>query len=273
PESPPATEPLRALAAAPAPEPAPRAAPLLEPDPITVEPTTAEAPRPSIAPVPSPDAPPRQAADPESPPATEPLQPLAAALPPEPKPDEPRHEPEPEPEPEPVEVAQPNAPIAAAPQEARLPVAKPAKLAAAARASSAPKPVATAPQPAEEPRPAEPAGGSTSRFASAVTTGEKNALQLGIKQHFFYTGNRSDRTLQVTIRIRLGRNAKIIGQPELLKASGGTDAAQNALFQSGRRALFKAQSAGEFKKLPPAKYDGWKLIHVTFTPEEIGFSS
>ena len=45
------------------------------------------------------------------------------------------------------------------------------------------------------------------------------------------------------------------------------------LFRAGRRALLKAQSFGEFKKLPPAKYNGWKLIHVTFTPEEIGFSS
>ena len=79
--------------------------------------------------------------------------------------------------------------------------------------------------------------------------------------------------MKVTIRIRLGRNAKIIGQPELLRASGGNEAARNALFRAGRRALFKAQSAGEFNKLPPAKYDGWKLIHVTFTPEEIGFST
>jgi len=277
PESPPATEPLQALATAPAPEPAPRPATPLESDPITVEPNAAEAPRPATVPVPSPDslpdALPLQTAEPESPPETEPLQPLASALPPEPRPNVPMHEPEPEPDPEPVVVAQPNAPIAAAPQEARLPVAKPAKLAAASRASSAPKPVAAAPQPTEEPRPAEPAGGSTSRFASAVTIGEKNALQLGIKQHFVYNGNRSDRTLQVTIRIRLGRNAKIIGQPELLKSGGGTEAARKALFQSGRRALYKAQGAGEFKKLPLGKYDGWKLIHVTFTPEEIGFSS
>jgi len=79
--------------------------------------------------------------------------------------------------------------------------------------------------------------------------------------------------LQVTIRIRLGRNAKIIGQPEQLKASGGDEATRQVLFRAGRRALLKAQSAGEFKKLPPDKYDGWKLIHVTFTPEEIGFST
>ncbi len=154
-----------------------------------------------------------------------------------------------------------------------MPVAKPAEQAAAARAASEPEPVAAAPKPAEELKPAEPAGGSTSQFASAVTIGEKDALRLGIKQHFIYNGNRSDRSLQVTIEIRLGRDAKFIAKPKLLKASGGNEAARNALFQAGRRALLKAQGTGEFKKLPPAKYDGWKLIHVTFYPEEIGFSS
>jgi hypothetical protein len=275
PESPVATEFAPALAAAPTPEPVPRPAVPPERDPITSEPAPAEAPRESAVPSPLADLVPRQMAEPESPPETEPLQPLAAAPPLEPNPVEPQHQLEPEPEPEvtPVAVAQPEAPLSRAPQEARLPVAKPAKLAAAARASSAPEPAASAPEPAEQPKPAAPAGGSTSQFASAVTIGEKDALRLGIKQHFVYSGNRSDRTLQVTIRVRLGQNAKIIGQPELLKASGGDAATQNVLFRAGRRALLKAQSAGEFKKLPPAKYNGWKLIHVTFTPEEIGFSS
>jgi hypothetical protein len=257
------------------------------PPPPTVVPT--EAPRPSIALIPSPDEVPRQAEQPESPPSTEPLQALAAAPTPEiaprpapppeaepvaaeepqPKPEEPKQEPEPEA----VVEAQPEAPIAAAPQEAKLPVARPAEVAAAARASGPADPVPAPQKPADEPKPAKPAGGSTSQFANAITIGEKDALRLGIKQYFAYSGNRSDRSLQVTIKIQLGQDAKIVGQPELLKASGGDPATQDVLFRAGRRALFKAQSAGEFKKLPPAKYDGWKLIHVTFTPEEIGFSS
>ena len=269
------------------PDQRPDFADLLIPPPPTVVPT--EAPRPSIALIPSPDPLPRQAAEPESPPAIEPLQPLAAAPVPEPAPKPaPPPEPEPvaaetpepepdeplqEPEPEAVAEADQDAPVANAPREARLPVAKPAEQAAAARAASAPEPVAAAPTPAEEPKPAEPAGGSTSQFASAITIGEKDALRLGIKRYFVYSGNRSDRSLRVTIRIRLGQNAKIIGKPELLRASGGDEATRQVLFRAGRRALLKAQSFGEFKKLPPAKYDGWKLIHVTFTPEEIGFSS
>ena len=257
------------------------------PPPPTVVPT--EAPRPSIALIPSPDLVPRQAEQPESPPATEPLQALAAAPtpdlaprpspPPEPEPvaaEEPQpipDEPKQEPEPEAVVEAQPEAPISAAPQEARLPVARPAEQVAASPASGPTQAAPVAEKPADEPKPAKPAGGSTSQFANAVTVGEKDALQLGIKRYFVYNGNRSDRTLQVTIGIRMSQDARIIGQPELIRASGGNAATQNVLFAAGRRALFKAQNAGEFKKLPPAKYDGWKLIHVTFTPEEIGFSS
>jgi hypothetical protein len=268
-------------------------------------PVPSEAPRPSIAEIPTPETLPRQAAEPESPPATEPVQPLASAPspdpapapapPPEPAPvaaEEPEpepEEPEQKPEPEAVAAAQPEAPVAAAPQEARLPVAKPAKVAAAARASSAPEPVAAAPEPEPEKEPeeqepqqvAEPeaeqpahrAGGSTSQFAATITRGEKDALRVGIKQYFVYNGNRSDRSLQVTIAIGLAPDAQIVEGPELLRASGGDDGAQNALWQAGRRALLKAEAAGEFAKLPRDKYEGWRLIHVTFTPEEIGFSS
>jgi len=262
------------------------------PPPPTEVPT--EAPRPSIALIPTLDPVKRQTERPESPPATEPMQALAAAptLAPAPKPvppaeaepvkaEEPQPEPEKlKPEPDTTEVAQaqqPDAPISSAPQEARLPVAKPAQEVGGDRAASKTEPPKAAeakqaekPTPAEEPK---PSGGSTSRFAATVTEGEKDALRLGIHDYFVYNGNRSDRTLQVTVSIRLNEAADIVEGPELINASGGNQGAQNALFQAGRRALLKAQSAGVFRKLPPEKYEGWKLIHVTFTPEEIGFSS
>lgn len=276
-------------------QPKPDLSSLLTPPPPTVVPT--EAPRPSIAEIPSPDPLTRQSAEPESRPSTEPLQPLASARAPDPAPrpapppePEPVAVPEPQPEPEkPVQdpqpeataEAQPEAPLAAAPQEARLPVARPADLAAASQASSAPAaaPAAPkpeeAPKPAETPKPAKPEGGSTSQFASLVTAGEKDALRLGIKQYFLYNGNTSDRSLQVTVAIELDQSARIVKGPELISASGGDQATQDLLFRSGRAALLKAQNAGVFAKLPPDKYEGWRLIHVTFTPDRngIGFST
>ena len=291
------------------PQPAPQRPEVVIPPPPLEVPT--EAPRPSIAEIPNPDALDRQAAEPESPEATEVMQALAEAPvpeaapkpspPPEPEPvveDEPEPEPEEaetEPAPEAIAEAQPNAPISHAPQQARLPVARPAEIAAAAQASSAPQPSAPVPDPepeetAEEPapgppapevaetpeepepQPPQPAAGSTSQFAATVTRGEKDALRLGIKQHFNYVG-RADPGLQVTIAIGLNEQGQIVEGPEQIRASGGDQASQAALFRAGRIALIYAQNAGEFAKLPREKYDAWKSIHVTFTPDEIGFST
>lgn len=285
------------LSDAPRPPSKPSPPEISTPAPPTSIPT--EAPRPSIAELPSPDVLPDQASEPESPPATEPLQPLASAPSPAPAP---RPLPPPEPEPEvaeeleevpeeqedrPVEVAeeQPDAPESAAPQESRLPVAKPSDKAKAAIAARETKPqpdtdaedttetetAKTTPEP-QPAKPSKPAGGSKSVFAQRVSRGEKDALQIGIKRHFIYTGS-PERGLVVKIEIRMGRDGTIRGKPKLLSAEGGNKTSQRALFSAGTRALIKAQNAGEFRKLPPAKYEAWKLIHVRFTPTAIGFAS
>ena len=119
----------------------------------------------------------------------------------------------------------------------------------------------------------EVGAGLTRTMTIADTIADKDALRLGIKDHFTYAGNRSDRSLQVTIEIRLGRDAKIIGKPKLLKASGGDEAIQQVLFRAGSRALIKAQNAGAFKHLPLEKYNAWKIIAIVFTPDEISISS
>lgn len=304
---------VAALDIAPAPEPRPDAPRAMIPPPPTEIPS--EAPAPSIAEIPSPDPLDRQAAEPESPASTEPVQPLASIRPPTPSP-RPLPPPEPEPEversPEPVEAtapepeapeppkpepvpaaepepeavaeAQPDAPEGAAPREARLPVAKPAELARAARAASRAEPTQQAvaeerkQQPAEqrvaaaEPKPAQTAGGS-SRPTAPLNEGEKNALRLGIKNFYTYSGRR-DPSLRVTIRVRLTEHAQIDGKPELLRAEGGDKAAQNALYQAGRRALLQAQNAGEFGRLPADRYGAWKVLNVVFTTEKgIDFST
>lgn len=306
----------RPVETATAPEPLPRTNPT-DPQPdrpeVAVPPPPreipTEAPAPSIAEIPSPDPLQNQAAEPESPVSTEPVQPIASAPPvpqtkpspppvqeppvetkpepepvvaetPEPAEVEPKPEPEQpaKPEPEAVVEAQPEAPEGAAPREARLPIAKPADLAAAARAASATEqPEQQAAKPAEEPAQAKPAtapsGGSSARFANAVSRGEKDALRLGIKRYFTYNGNRADPTLAVVIEIQLDQSGRMTGSPRQIGAQGGDAGAQRALFQAGRRALIQAETAGVFGKLPAAKYEGWRLIHVTFTPEEIGFST
>lgn len=305
---PPLAQPAPETAPAP-PEPGPRA--LARPDPRPELPVIAsppppttvptEAPRPSVAEIPVPDAPPAEAPVPESPPSTEPVQPLASRPVPIPgaRPQRP-----PDPEPAPAELAapepeladlrtpeaetleEPEAPEGAAPREARLPVARPADLAAASAASretrqadarqdteraeqSEPAP----PSQAEAEPPPQPAQASgATRFSRQMSRGEKDALRIGIRD-FFSPGSTSDRSLEVTIYIGLDPSGRIVEGPDLRDARGGTQATQSDLFRRGRRALLRAQNARVFAKLPLEKYEAWKRILVTFTPTGPGFSS
>ncbi len=285
------------------PEPRPDKPEINIPPPPTDIPT--EAPRPSDALVPIIDELDNQAAEAESPVSNEPVQPLASRAPvPGPKPTPPP-EPEPEPEqeekPEPVEaqtaeaeaekpkqlepepeqrpdpeeqVAQtPEAPEGPAPQEAKLPLAKPAELAAAARAAAKKEQqqVAAAAKPTENAKPKKGNNvGSTAVKGPQLNRGEKNALRLGIKKYYTYGGDRSDRSLRVTIRVKLKQDGSIDGKPVQRRAKGGTKASQRAVFQAGRRAIIRAASAGEFRRLPANKYNRWKVIDVVFTATSIG---
>ena len=305
------------LAQAPPPEPRPDAPDIRIPPPPTDIPT--EAPVPSIAEIPSPDALDRQAVEPESPPSTEPVSPLQSAPspvpqprplpPPEPEPEpqvaevepepqpqepepqaevQPTPEPEPEqqPEPEATVEAQPEAPEGPAPRVARLPIAKPADLAAAAEAArkaeqqaieqaeaeARERQAAAQPQPQQQPQPQTQSGGSQSQFAAKLTRGERNALRLGIKKYYVYNGDRSDRSLQVIIRVKLREDGTIIGKPAQRSAKGGNAQSQRALFNAGRRALIRAAASGEFRRLPRDKYQRWKVLNFRFTTTKVGVS-
>lgn len=256
------------------------------PPPPTTVPT--EAARPSVAEIPVIEEVARRAPQPESPPTTEPLQPLAAAdvplpgtrpeRPPDPDP-EPAEAPDPPPEeaqeqPPEEQLADTDAPIGPAPQQAAIPIARPAELAAASQASRETRQAERVAEPAEtQTAPSQPPRIASSRFSSQVTRGERDALRIGLKRYFSFAGNRSDRSLFVRIAIGLDPSGRIVEGPTLLDASGATPAVQQALFRSGRSALIRAANAGEFAKLPLEKYDAWKVIHVTFTPEELDFGT
>ena len=288
-----------------APEPVTAAAPPERPDlseietPPTPQNVPTAAPEPSIAELASPDEVDLQAPTPESAPTTDPVQPLASLspAPPAPKPTpppapepEPVAEPEPEPEPEPEQVAEteltegePDAPPSNAPQEAKIPFAKPADLAKAAREA---RQIALArekerereqqkqaetrtakadPKPKTNPK---PAGGQKSPQAARLNRGETNALRLGIKRFFNYAGPK-DPNLYVRVEVSLDRSGKLRGKPRVVGRSGSDKAAQDRLRRAGIAALYKAEKAGEFKKLPGQKYDRWKKLVFRFTSQGV----
>jgi outer membrane biosynthesis protein TonB len=68
----------------------------------------------------------------------------------------------------------------------------------------------------------------------------------------------------VTIRIRLTRDHRLVGQPEVLNGGGGV------LFEATRdsavRAVLQAQP---YDMLSPATYDQWKEMDINFDPREV----
>jgi len=296
-----------ALAGVVSPEPKPEPPEIGFRNPVNV-PT--EAPAPSIAEIPSPDPLDREALQPESPPSTEPVAPMASVTaptpgakptpPPEPEPEpekpeetaaatapDPEAEAAPTPDPEPVEETspesvaevQPDAPEGPAPQEARLPVAKPADLAAAARAARSTEVAAAETAKPEETRPTPTAaaaeertaasGGTTPRRGPPLNNREVNALRVGIKKYYTYNGDRSDPAMQVTLRLELDQAGEIMGKPQVTGGQGGNDSSRRALGQAASRALIRAARAGEFKRLPTDKYDRWKLLNFIFTLDKL----
>ena len=224
---------------------------------------------------------PSPAARPERPPEPEP-EPQEVAEAPKPTPQQPEQEDtaKPDPDADPVEapkdteVVEEDAPEGPAPQIATLPVAKPADKAAAALAARKTEQAQQATQtaeakPAQNSTPAKPSG-STAVRGPKLNRGEKEALRVGIKKYYSYGGDRSDRQLRVTIRVKLNENGTLNGNPVQKNARGGNAGSQRAVFQAGRRAIIRAADAGEFRKLPANKYNRWKVIDFVFTATNVG---
>lgn len=238
---------------------------------------------------PAPTSRPTRPPEPEAEPEPEPQ--VAAAKPeaqdePEPKEDPSRPEqqetanPSPDAQPRPAteetETVEEDAPEGPAPQIAKLPVAKPADKAAAALAARKTEQSQRATQtaeakPSQSTKPAKPSGSSAVR-APKLSRGERSALRVGIKKYYTY-GGRRDPSLQVIIRVKLNKQGKIVGKPQLRSAKGADKGAQNALFQAGRRAIARAAAAGEFRRLPAAKFERWKVLNFRFSTDKIGVSS
>lgn len=233
--------------------------------------TTATAPAPAPRPAPpkiedtTPEPPPVAAVEPQPEPA------------PTPEP-EPVAEPEPAPvvaEAEPVEEVEPeklNDTTVPAPKLSPPPPTKPRELAEAKKAERLARPSQT-PETTGATKQAEaPSGGGTTQTVGELSFRDRDALRVGIRGYFSPpTGLQNADSLAVKIRIEVSEAGKITAGPELLEPSGRLDAAHDALYRAGVRALKKAEAAGVFAKLPRDRYDRWRNMNVTFTPREIQF--
>lgn len=282
PEAPPApvspeTPEGAAMELAPDVAPAPRAAPRIAPEAAPApEPETAvaeevqQAVRPDESAATETPAEPQEAAAPEEaatrivPEATEQAGGAQVALAPAgtPRPQSRPRRPQPEPTPaaQPVEQAQPTPPAVETPPEPATEDALAAAVAAAV-AEAAPSGGSGAGE-------AE-AGTGTAPTGPPLTSGEKDALRIGV-QKCWNIGSLSSEAQRVTVTVfvRMNENATPdTGSIRMLSAEGGNDAAAAIAFEAARRAIIRCGSDGY--DLPPEKFGQWREIEMTFNPDQM----
>jgi len=111
----------------------------------------------------------------------------------------------------------------------------------------------------------EPSLGTTTGSASTLSQSEIDALRSRLAQLWNPpAGALNPQDLVVRIRVKLGRDGKLVGPPIVLTSG------QGSVFEAARdgavRALFQAKP---FEMLRPDHYDLWREMEITFDPREM----
>jgi hypothetical protein len=111
----------------------------------------------------------------------------------------------------------------------------------------------------------EPSLGTMTGSASTLSQSEIDALRSRLAQLWNPpAGALNPQDLVVRIRVKLGRDGKLVGPPMVLTSG------QGSVFEAARdgavRALFQAQP---FEMLRPDHYDLWREMEITFDPREM----
>ncbi len=111
----------------------------------------------------------------------------------------------------------------------------------------------------------EPALGAPSGRAATLSITEIEALRQRLMQLWNPPAGVADpQELLVKVRVRLGRDRKLAGQPQVLNS--GASSAFEAARQSAIRALYEGQP---YDMLKPENYELWKEMDITFDPREM----
>jgi outer membrane biosynthesis protein TonB len=111
----------------------------------------------------------------------------------------------------------------------------------------------------------EPTLGAPAGRAATLSVSEIEALRQRLMQLWNPpAGVANPQELLVTVRIRLGRDRKLVGQPQVLNS--GASSAFEAARTSAIRALYEGQP---YDMLKPENYELWKEMDITFDPREM----
>jgi hypothetical protein len=113
------------------------------------------------------------------------------------------------------------------------------------------------------------AGSGTAASGPPMTSGEKDALVVAVKQCWNVGALSTDalRTV-VTVGVSMGPDGKPDGGSiRMLGSEGGDETAAQQAFEAGRRAILRC--AGDGYALPPEKYEQWREVEIVFNPDKM----
>ena len=113
------------------------------------------------------------------------------------------------------------------------------------------------------------AAASSAPQGPPLTGSETEGFRLAVNKCWNVDLGSEAARVTVTVSFQLDRNGKVQGNVSKVTASGGSGAAQEAAFQSARRAIFRCGARGY--DLPVDKYDHWKEVEITFDPSGMRF--
>ncbi|WP_139215022.1 hypothetical protein [Palleronia marisminoris] len=103
-----------------------------------------------------------------------------------------------------------------------------------------------------------------------ITEGEWQNFILAIRRCWNVDVRSEAASVNVTIRFNMTPDGMPVSSSIMqVSATGGSEAAQRAAYDSGRRAVLRCASDDGGYNLPPVKYDHWQQVDVTFNPAEM----
>ncbi|PZR00557.1 MAG: cell envelope biogenesis protein TolA [Cereibacter sphaeroides] len=112
-------------------------------------------------------------------------------------------------------------------------------------------------------------GGTQANAGPPLTAGEEDALRVAV-QKCWNVGSMSSEALNTTVVISVALSQS--GVPDaaaisMIEFRGGSDTAARQAYEAARRAVIRCGATGF--KLPPEKYDQWKVVELEFNPEKM----
>jgi len=105
---------------------------------------------------------------------------------------------------------------------------------------------------------------TTNSTSQKLSQSEMDALKGLIEQNWtIMPGQVTSSDIVITVHFKLDENGELVGEPEVVKTSGGDGSSLQALAGGAVRAVMKS---APFDKLPKDRYGAWSSVTINFSP-------